>query len=209
MNTYYNIIKNKTTILPKNLLEIGSRDGEDAKQLSIMFGLKDKNVWIVEPNPKQYLVIKNNFPYFNIIDSAIYNISTQHTFYQKEGDMVEIGTCSLLNRNDNWYNNANVITVNTITGKELLDITSYPIDLCKIDVEGVAYEVLESFGEKIILLKSIYVECEHREIWKNQKLFGDVKKLLTNFNYIEIYRDNIDNIQSNSIWVLKEFINEN
>ena len=50
MNEYYNVIKNKTNILVKNILEIGSRDGNDANSLKNLFQIPNENVWVVEPS---------------------------------------------------------------------------------------------------------------------------------------------------------------
>lgn len=113
---------------------------------------------------------------------------------------------SILDRVDGFYNNITTekITVNTITGKQLLkQINLDYIDLCKIDVEGLTYEVIESFENKIKSIRSMHIECEHKEIWKNQKLFLDVEHLLKSFNFEMVYFEYICNetIQSDSIWL--------
>lgn len=210
MNNYYNNIIEKTTISVKKILEIGSRDGNDAFKLMTHFGLNNDDVWVVEPNPNQIKIIENNYPYFNIISNAIFNEETEHDFYQVvSSNPNDVGTSSLINRNDDWYDSkTNLIKVKTITGKHLLEKIGCEIDVCKLDVEGLTLEVLTSFGDDLSKIKSFHLECEHREVWVNQKLYGDVSEFLIKNGYIQIdfnYCPGGD-LQSDSIWVLNNYI---
>jgi FkbM family methyltransferase len=209
MTEYFDLINKLTTINVETILEIGSRDGNDANKLKTLFNVNDSDVWVVEPNPKQILIIKNNYPNFNIISNAIYTSLGTHNFFQVVGNETEVGTSSLIDRNDDWYKNkTNIIEVQTITGIDLLKEIDKNIDICKIDVEGLTYEVLLSFGKEITKIKSFHLECEHKEIWKNQKLYKDVYNLLINLGYHQIYFTYCSNdvIQSDSIWVHKSFV---
>ena len=189
MKNYYNNIIEKTIIHPKTILEIGSRDGNDASNLMDYFQLKNEDVWVVEPNPNQIKIIKSFYPNFNLIPNAIFKEETEHDFYQVISDNPnDVGTSSLINRNDNWYESkTNLIKVKTITGKQLLDIINKDIDICKIDVEGLTIEVLNSFDKDLNKIKSFHLECEHMEVWKGQKLYDDVSKFLIENNYIQTY----------------------
>jgi FkbM family methyltransferase len=208
MNNYANLIIEKTNINPNIILEIGSRDGHDAEILRSRFELNGKNVYVVEPNPNQQQYIKNIYPNFNIIPFAIYNKNGVMKF-NKVNDYDLIGISSLLDREDHIYSNINseIIDVDVINGDGLMDLLGVDVDLCKIDVEGATYEVLESFTN-ISRIKSMHIECEHKEIWNGQKLYDDVKELLISKGYIEIYFNYVNGvpIQSDSIWVLKNYI---
>jgi FkbM family methyltransferase len=210
MKDYYNNIIEKTTISAKTILEIGSRDGNDAAELMRYFLLNNEDVWVVEPNPNQIKIIENFHPNFNLIPNAIFSEETEHDFYQViSGDPNDVGTSSLINRNDNWYESkTNVIKVKTITGKQLLDKINKDIDICKIDVEGLTIEVLNSFGEDLNKIKSFHLECEHLEVWKGQKLYDDVSKFLIENNYVQIYFQYCSGgtLQSDSIWVLNNYL---
>lgn len=210
MINYYTNIVGKTTILVKKILEIGSRDGNDAYRLMKQFGLNDDDVWVVEPNPNQIKIIENVYPNFNLISSAIFNEETEHDFYQVvSSNPNDVGTSSLINRNDDWYkSNTNVIKVKTITGKQLLDKIGYEIDVCKLDVEGLTLEVLISFGNDLSKIKSFHLECEHREVWMEQKLYNDVSEYLIKNGYVQIYFNYCSggDLQSDSIWVLKKYV---
>lgn len=209
MENYFRIIENNTNITPKYILEIGSRDGHDANKLKDLCLTEDKFVWVVEPNPIQCERIKFEYPNFNLIDCAISNIDDFVFFNQLEGDEMVVGTSSILDRVDSWYQQmgAKKIKVKSITGKNLLNLINLEVDLCKIDVEGLTYEVLESFGDDIKKIKSFHIECEHIEVWKGQKLYGEVESLLENKNYIRVYSDYFEGkLQSDTIWVYKDFI---
>jgi FkbM family methyltransferase len=209
MINYSREIIDKTIIKPKNVLEIGSRDGHDAKILKDKFYLPENKIWVVEPNPKQVEYIKTVHNGFNVIPMAIFNEETEHDFYQVNGGEMEIGTSSLINRNDNWYDSkSTIIKVKTITGKQLLNIIDEEIDLCKLDVEGLTYEVLESFGSDLNKIKSFHLECEHIEIWKEQKLYPYISEFLNKNNYKQIFFTYCSDhqIQSDSIWVLSNLI---
>jgi len=204
MNEYINAILS-ANLKPKSILEIGSRDGHDSNTLKKYFNISDENVWLVEPNPSQIKKIKEIYPHFNLVESAISNTNSSFSFNCVK-DEEYIGVSSILDRVDGFYNNITTekITVNTITGKQLLkQINLDYIDLCKIDVEGLTYEVIESFENKIKSIRSMHIECEHKEIWKNQKLFLDVEHLLKSFNFEMVYFEYICNetIQSDSIWL--------
>lgn len=210
MKDYYDNIVEKTTISPKTILEIGSRDGNDAAALMGFFQLNNEDVWVVEPNPNQIKIIENFHPNFNLIPNAIFSEETEHDFYQVISENPnDVGTSSLINRNDDWYKSkTNVIKVKTITGKQLLNKIKKDIDICKIDVEGLTIEVLSSFGEDLNKIKSFHLECEHIEVWKGQKLYGDVSKFLIENNYVQVYFQYCSGgtLQSDSIWVLNNHL---
>ena len=174
------------------------------------FQLNDTDVWVVEPNPNQIKLIELSYPNFNLIPNAIFNEETEHDFYQViSNNPDDVGTSSLINRNDDWYKSkTNVIKVKTITGKQLLDKIKQDVDICKVDVEGLTIEVLTSFGDDLHKIKSFHLECEHREVWKGQKLYDDVSKFLLENNYTQIYFQHCsgETLQSDSIWVLNNYL---
>jgi FkbM family methyltransferase len=208
MINYGKLILEKTNISPKTILEIGSRDGDDANILKEYFSISDSDIYVVEPNPNQQKKISHKYPDFNLIKKAIYNKSGKLKF-NRVIDEELIGISSLLSRNDKIYDRiqSELIDVDVVTGDELL-LNLPEIDLCKIDVEGSTYEVIESFGEKITKIKSFHIESEHKEVWTGQKLYDDVKLLLENLGYTQIYFEFVNGVslQSDSIWVYKNYL---
>jgi FkbM family methyltransferase len=210
MNEYYASIIEKSTLKPQTVLEIGSRDGDDANSLASLFNISPKFIWVVEPNPKQFEEIKKKYPTINSLNYAISNEVGTFDFNQVEGSLDDIGTSSLMDRVDNFYDNKSVkIKVETITGSELLNIINNRIDLCKIDVEGMTYQVLSSFGQSIENILSFHIECEHKEIWKNQKLYQDISDFLISKKFTQVYFNYCSNdiIQSDSVWINEKFLN--
>lgn len=133
------IIKN-LKLNPKTILEIGSRDGHDASYYRKFFNIKNEDVYIVEPNPKMFNILKNTYSYFNLFELAISDKSGPQEFYQVDDDenVSAVGISSLKDRNlDDFYQRfkTNKIIVNAITGKQLLSTINKEIDICKVDVE--------------------------------------------------------------------------
>ena len=202
---YFNQIE-ITNIQPKTILEIGSRDAHHAEALRRKYKVND--VYIVEPNPIQIDRIKKDYPNFKLFEVAISDQEGPIDFYQiNTGDRDWDGISGTMDRPD-LYNQVNTtkITVEAISGKSLLDQIEGDIDLCKLDVEGLTWNVLNSFGDSITRIKSFHLETEEKEIWKNQKLDADVKELLKKKGYIKL--DQVKHpttwgMQYDQVWVLQ------
>jgi FkbM family methyltransferase len=207
LKNYVNLITNQTIIIPKNIVEIGGATGDDSNYFAEIFNISPNNVFIIEPHPEEQKNIAHNYPQYNLIRCAIFNENKNVKF----NCSVAAGTSSVLDRYDNFYheNYTEIIDVSAFTGKKIMeDYNIEEIDICQIDVEGAAYEALKSFKESIKKIKSIHIECEHRQIWQNQKLYADVKKLLEENDFKQLYFRFINNIvsQSESIWINKKFL---
>jgi FkbM family methyltransferase len=210
MKDYIKTIREQTIIEPKFILEIGSRDGNDSEKLREEFNIEPTNVWVVEPNPKQQVKILEKYPNFNLIKFPIFNREKKITFFRVDVENETlVGVSSLLDRVDKLYDKINTdrIELETMLGSTLLDVINKPIDLCKIDVEGATYEVLESFGDEIKKIKSIHIECEHKIVWENQKLYDEVKSFLISKEFTQQHFEycNQATLQSDSVWVQKSY----
>ena len=96
---------------------------------------------------------------------------------------------------ENWVN------VIGITGADLFElIAEDEYDLVKIDVEGLTYEVLESFGDNLRKIKMIHTEAEYSEVWEGQKLYSDLCDLLTKQGFKEAYRVEMLDFQCDTVW---------
>lgn len=207
MINYANIVANITKIKtnPKNILEIGSRDGNDAEKLRNIFKISPSKVYIVEPNPDQLTKIRNQYPQAVTFDFAVSNRQGTSTFNkvkQECGDGL-IGTSSLMERPDFYADKVDKITVEINTGAYLLDqIDEDQIDLCKIDVEGHTFEVLESFGDSIHKINTLHIESEHVAKWQGQKLYNVNKAYLESMGFTQILFMYVwgGTIQSDSVW---------
>jgi len=196
LKTFVDVIKNNTIINPKNILEIGGYTGDDSYFLSTEFDIPAENIYIVEAHPTQQKIISEKYPQFNLIKAAIFNENKNITFNAS----ISTGSSSILDRIDNHYevNHTDIIETVGITGKRLLEnFKLNEIDICQLDVEGAEYEALEGFQDKIQNIKIIQIECEHVKMWKNQKLYPDVKEFLEKNDFLQIQFNYITYVKIN------------
>ena len=207
MINYAKIVANITQIKdkPKNVLEIGSRDGDDSEKLRNLFKIPPNKVYIVEPNPDQTPKIRKKYPQAILFEFAVSNKNGVTTFNKVKQECGEgfIGTSSLMDRPDFYQDKIDKIEIDVKTGAYLLDqIEDEQIDLCKIDVEGHTFEVLESFGESIDRINTFHIESEHVAKWHGQKLYDVNKSYLESMGYTQIMFMYVWGgvIQSDSVW---------
>lgn len=195
------------SLLPKSVLEIGSRDGVDADLLAKYFNIPSSNVFIVEPHPNHINIVKEWYP-----EAILFPYAISPEYGMIDFDAVEhqswdvTGQSSILYRNKEYpQSGENWIKVACITGKMLLGEIGLPeIDLVKIDVEGYTYEVLSSFGDDLRRLKFIHLEMETIEFWKGQKLYPEICHYLNNMGFEEVYNEqHLNSLQFDSFWKRK------
>lgn len=187
----------------KNLLEIGSMNGHDAFLLSTELKIDHKNVFIVEANPFFAKKIALNYPSINLKEAAIAKTTGKVDFYAAKDE--DDGRSSTYDRDIYEADNFEKITVSSLSGKDLLQ--QFNLDkvfAVKIDVEGAAYDVIESFGEKLDDIFCIQVETERSQVWKNQTTKDDVFNLLNKKGYELIWECDVG-IQNDSVWLNKRF----
>lgn len=199
VNTYNKYFGPKAT----TVIEIGSRDGKDAYYLYSM--LNAHKVYTFEANPVCHKLINKTYPEFHNISGAVSNFSGRGEFNAVDSlNMDMVGTSSLRDRNDDWYDDkANKITVNIDTMHNYIinnNITP-PFDVVKIDVEGCSYEVIEGFGVFINAVKVLHVENETIAFWEDQKLAADVGELLTSLGFIKDYEEWFGENSVDEVWV--------
>jgi FkbM family methyltransferase len=206
---YIQYIISNTELEPQNILEIGARNAWDAHEIKNMFSIDNEKVYLVEPFPYHTDYIKSTFPQYKLFEYGISQQKGKFKFYGVTTNEGEIsGMSSFLDRNDDIYTKLpfQVIELETITGKDLLDqIGEETIDMCDLDVEGMSYDVLVSFGEDISKIKTIRLECEEVEIWKGQRTYSDVRDYLESKNFIEVFRKPIYQKQLDLIYINKTY----
>jgi len=208
MVDYYLAIEDKTTITPKYILDIGSQGGHHAEALRKLFQIAVDRVFVVDPDPNALEMLRLNYG-FTKFPVAISNVPGPRKFNQlNSGDEKIDGASSLMERPryyDQSHLKTRVIEVGAITGQALLiQLPPVSIEICKIDVEGHAYEVLQSFGNAIHKIRSFHVECETKEVWDNQKFYPEVARFLKNKGYVEVHKKDVYKSQCDSIWIIGE-----
>lgn len=220
MNNFYNAYIEHFKTQPTSILEIGSRDGDCAKELQNYSRTESHNVFIVEPHPISYRNIINKYPEYKVFELAITNKPNVLDFnaVPYNNDLSVIGTSSLLKKNKSLYkemtglsdetfeniNPENWIKVLGVNGITLLQlINRHEIDMVKIDVEGFTYQVLDSFGSDLRLLKMLHLEVEGVQVWENQYTTEAVVDILTWYGFKQVYYTPLwfNGKQGDSIWV--------
>ena len=181
---------------PISILEIGSRDGNHAEWLRKLGDIPPNLVNLVEPHPISFRNMVNNFPRAKSFNLAVSNKPGVLRF-NAVPDIYNIhvmGTSSILpvakshDMDYSKYPPPNWIKVLAVTGRTILELIDLPqIDMAKIDVEGLTYEVLESFGPDIRLLKALHIEVEMFELWEGQRLYAEIQQYLSFWGFYEMY----------------------
>jgi FkbM family methyltransferase len=183
-------------------MEIGSLHGNDCKALEDIY--HTGNVRIMEAHPIFFERIKIKYPEFSVFNIAGSDIDGMIDFNCIDANGIRTGISSMLDRNNAPYVKQQVMARRMDSFISEHDIFS--IDMLKIDVEGCSYQVLKGFGDKLNIVKSIHVENEHISVWKNQKTYIDVEKLLIDSGFI-MAAIKIAWPQSDSVWIRKDLFN--
>jgi FkbM family methyltransferase len=194
-------IPNLSTIQPKNMIEIGSRDGYDTDFISNHFQIPKNKCVVFEPNPEQCRLIQSKYPDFDIFNMAI---STKEGLQKFTIDNQNVGMSSLLTRP---ISNGQTIEVDCIRMDEvILALKLESIDICKIDVEGATLDVLKSFGNKLDIVRSIQLESEIEEVWPGQDLYPTIKEYLSNNGFVEVFYVRLSHSQVDALWIHKNYL---
>ncbi|MCK9273395.1 FkbM family methyltransferase [Candidatus Gracilibacteria bacterium] len=197
-------------IQPKNIFEIGSRDGLDTNWLSQLFNIPPQNCFVFEPHPTSYKNIISNFPKFNIFNIALWDETETITFNAIRNEKNNIGMSSLMARDNLNPELYDIIDVDAWRMDNVLNNISYvrEIDICKIDVEGATFEVLCGFGTRLNDVLILQLEIENKEIWKEQKLFTDINNFLTKENDFYLFGQfRLCDEQSDCLYINKKLTN--
>jgi len=190
------------------ILDIGSRDGDDAKYLAE--ALHADNVYTFEANYSCHFLIRDRYPEFTNIYGAVSDYKGKAMFNRVvSNDWEAVGTSSLKDRNDAWYDDkAEKVEVPVNTMKNLIVKHSIPLpmDLVKIDTEGCSFEVLTGFEENIKDVKMFHVENETYAYWNDQKLADEVSELLLIHGFTMIDERYFGTYSVDQVWIRSDII---
>jgi FkbM family methyltransferase len=209
INQYIEQIAKFSNIEPVVSVEIGALDGQYTRLLGERFGLAEENTYLIEPNPALHAQLVAAFPGAQKLPCAIAKVDGWDTLNRVVSEKAnEVGSSSLKTRTDQWsgFLTYERVVVATMTGESLCGLIKRPIDLCIVDVEGGAYEVLESFGDDLSQVGSLMVECEHAPLFEGQHLYPDVERLLVGSGFKQMAFQYSYAHQSDSIWIQQELI---
>lgn len=172
-------------------MDIGSMDGADSKRFRSL--LKQAELIAFEANPENYRLMNIDKEIRNkkirVVNQLVSVDEGAQSFYIQRpstaGNNFNRGTSSALPRAEPGMLNEEV-RVKSIRIDSFLN-NNYPqADKVAmwVDVEGFAYEVLESMQNASDHIKLIHVEVETRECWPGQRLEPEVVQLLENMGYV-------------------------
>jgi len=183
-------IKNIDTIV-----EIGARDCDETIEFSKRFPLS--LIYAFECNPDTLPIcrekVKNNEK-IHLIEKAVSDTTGIVTFYKIDtGKTVTThpngnpGASSLFKASGNYPLEKYVqteIKVNSTTLQDFIKENSIKsIDLLWMDIQGAELQALRGARENLGKIKIIHLEVEFFEIYKDQPLFEEIKKFLSENNF--------------------------
>jgi len=206
------VILENSDIAPTNIFEIGASNGNDSEFMRNHFNIPPENVFCFEPNPSNVRDLTEWHPNFNIFPVAVSDFTGKKTFQCHIHASDVSSFRKLLNTNHNYpglseqnytEHEVDVLRMDYIINH--YDIKN--IDVCKIDVEGNSYEVLQGFGDKLNIVKFLHVEAEKEVYFDNQPwLFIDVKNFLTEKGYAMVKYYDIGDVQCDTWWVRNDVL---
>lgn len=205
MRPFIEWLKKYSTLRPQNVFEIGANMGQDAEALRSGFALRPDDVWTFEPHPLLDNYIRSNYK-FNQFNYAVSDKSGKAQINVIDPNKnSNSGISSVRKHLKVRQSDFAQVQVDTIRMDDFMrenDIER--IDFLKLDVEGLNYEVISGFGERIVDVQSLHVESEHEVTWEGEALWEDIRELLEpHFELIYFQRFFS---QSDSFWVQKKYL---
>ena len=193
------------SINPSVILEVGSHNGEDAERLQKRFDVEPSQVHVVEAHPTFYKDIVDKYPEYSVYNFAANNVSGTVSFNAALD--FDDGRSSVLQRDIYNADNFEVVECESKRLDSFIEDQGIEsIDIFKLDVEGLSYEVLEGMGDLISKVKCIQVETEYNQMWNDQKVAQDTYDYLKSKDFVLVWRNNVANLQDDSIWVRRDLL---
>ena len=148
------------------IIDVGSRDGDDAKLLLSKLGnSKTCKVICIEARESAAEEIKNKYPKFTVFPTAVSNFIGESKFVQMN-EQEFLGSSSLEMARATAYPTESTIINVPVTRLDAI-IEPGIIDVLKIDVEGHSVPVIEGMGDlmKDVLVAHIETETPVRAAW--------------------------------------------
>ena len=175
-----------------HIWEIGSRDGEDAKQMIENFRAAKINSF--EPNVDTFdkllqicdasdgRIIANNF--------ALSDTDGDITFYKIDTNKTETtwpdgnpGASSIFQSNGEYQIEKYVqipVSIKSRTGRSLIKNDNFPIPgFIWMDVQGAESVIIQGLGEYLCEVESLYIELSLKPVYAGQSLAPEVIDLLS------------------------------
>lgn len=169
----------------KTIIDVGTRDGDDAEFLRQQLG--GKYIYAIDANPIAVEATMDKYPEFEVFETAISNYNGTTSFIQIVSDKIdEAGSSSI--ENYSFFEGAtyNTINVNVIRMDKFIEefVSQDIIDFVKVDIEGYTYEFLEGLGNEINKVKLLHLETETFDRQEGHKNNNEVLNFMTNAGFL-------------------------
>ncbi len=180
----------QTQIQPTHVVEVGAREASFSIQMRTL--LRNSKIHAFEANPNVYQkfydkIVARGISYQNV---GVSNISGTGIFLLDDSKDRIDGSHSLLSRSNkvDSYSHLEIqlTTLDDALGEEINAETNFCL---WIDVEGLAYQVLDGARKVLEHTQSIFIEVEHKKFWENQMLAPEIIKLLEGYDFHLVARD--------------------
>lgn len=145
----------------KVIIDAGTRDGVDAAYLAKE--LKAERVIAIDANPLAVQRTRQNYPHFEVVETALSDYVGTTTFDQIVSDREDhAGSSSLTGVTKFGGATHNTITVQVDTMNNVLKNLKVDglIDVIKVDLEGYSYQFIEGLGRRLADVKLLHLETE-------------------------------------------------
>jgi FkbM family methyltransferase len=198
---------------PDVILDVGSMDGSDSKKFKRL--THNSEVFAFEANPDNYRAMCSDTELQNmgvqVVHQLVSNIPGNRSFYVQrpiiESAKFNRGTSSAMPSNREGVQTEEVhieaVRIDTFLSNIYPDLKSAAM---WVDVEGHAYEVLESLREVRDRTYLIHVEVETRVVWPEQKIESDILKLASSMGFVLVARGAHD-VQRDLILIKESWYN--
>lgn len=167
------------------LVDVGAAGGLQANWLPHLDLL---DVTMIEPSHSEAARLRKIFPGFRVIESALFDQAGPQIL-----KVTKFPECSsLLEPNTAELGQYRAAPLFDVVNRVQIECERYDAihanglapapDVLKIDVQGVEYEVLQGFGKLLADCIAIELESHFYEVYKGQKLFGEIIAYLATFD---------------------------
>jgi FkbM family methyltransferase len=201
------------------VMDVGSRDGDDAQYLMDTLGAS--RAIAIDANPLTIPAIESAHPTVEVYSTAISNFSgtTEFTQLISEFDDIEGASSMYSNRldpdspeKDPMYDGIeqNILTVPVTTLDQFFvenDLSNSVIDFIKMDIEGYSWQAIDGLRAHISNVKMIHMETEYVALHSEHKSSLEVAELMVElgFTLVGIYVEWAYPIQD-QLWVNNSLI---
>lgn len=191
----------------KTVLEIGSRDGCQALELSRWF--PQATIYSFEPNPSAFGWVSKNASMCNrieVIPFAVSEIAGEVSFYQVINGNIGASSLYKVNHPRSFEWKQKEIKVQSVRLDEwLIDKGIDQVDIIWADVQGAEGPVFRSLGKYLDTIKAIATEVAIQPLYDGSTLKHELDKILSGYCCIDSEIESTGT-ESDAVYIRKDLV---